>query len=381
MSDAAPKLSEAFDLIERGELATARQILTEIQDDNVSNPDYWWVYAHSIEDPEEGRKALNRVLELRPDYPGAQKLLHDIDGQVTTERHPIRSLKTSTTAPTTDDAPLDFGDDLDLAFEEFGLEDDFESVEDDTRSGQGRIVIGAIVVALMFIIIAVAAVLLSNTGGGTPTQVAANPTQEATSTPEISTAVDSAANNTATATATSSLSGTGGGTPTQVAANPTQEATSTPEISTAVSATATTQPTIAATATLDIPPTPTTEVASSNADDSDDPFASIYPLLRNFDVPNEGITTQSTDLGDTLVVTTCATPGPAASTAISGIAQVISEQSDTLDPNIRAIGFSVNDCADNTVIRLIGVPISIVRAFGSNELSLDDFQTLLRPIG
>ena len=68
-------LSRAYDLVEAGKYDEARAILEPILADNRDNADAWWIYAHAVTDPDEGRNALENVLRINPRYPDAAELL------------------------------------------------------------------------------------------------------------------------------------------------------------------------------------------------------------------------------------------------------------------------------------------------------------------
>jgi hypothetical protein len=74
MADAAQQLREAYDQIENGNLQAARQLLDDIRPQNENNPDFWWIYAHALENDHDGRNALSRVRQLAPNYPGLQQV-------------------------------------------------------------------------------------------------------------------------------------------------------------------------------------------------------------------------------------------------------------------------------------------------------------------
>ena len=68
MANAAPQLQEAYDLIEAGDLQSARQLLDDIRSSNENNPDFWWIYSHALdrdtlttERPDVGRLDLQLI--------------------------------------------------------------------------------------------------------------------------------------------------------------------------------------------------------------------------------------------------------------------------------------------------------------------------------
>ena len=67
-------LQRAHELIERGELEAAQEVLAPLLERAADDPALWWVYAHAVRDSEIGRAALQRVVTLDPQYPGAREL-------------------------------------------------------------------------------------------------------------------------------------------------------------------------------------------------------------------------------------------------------------------------------------------------------------------
>lgn len=82
MSDSnSAVLQRAFELVEAGQAEEARSLVESVLEAEQSNPDAWWIYAHAVEDPVKARQALNEVLALDPDYPGANELAGVLDAQ------------------------------------------------------------------------------------------------------------------------------------------------------------------------------------------------------------------------------------------------------------------------------------------------------------
>lgn len=87
MSDSTATLQEAYELIELGKFAEAREILKPYVEDRPS-PDVLWVYMHAVEDPDEGKRVLSQLNAIAPDYPGINKFNADLGFEVT-ETQPI----------------------------------------------------------------------------------------------------------------------------------------------------------------------------------------------------------------------------------------------------------------------------------------------------
>jgi hypothetical protein len=101
MPDTAAILNEAYGLIEQGDLSRARTLLQPLLESDSQNPDVWWLYTHAAADENEGRRALDRVEALDPQYPGAAELRERL-GTGPRVLKPLSSLqpKPSSTAPT-----------------------------------------------------------------------------------------------------------------------------------------------------------------------------------------------------------------------------------------------------------------------------------------
>lgn len=179
MSNAAQPLDDAYELIEKGDLEAARSLLVSIQADFEDNPDYWWIYAHAVDDAEAGRQALERVRSVAPDYPGLDALVAESEKGPTTQVRPLRpaSPPPPPPGPSTATRPNQPVED----FEDFDTEVSDEPEGQPIRNNrQLLIAIGG----LAFLVLIIAGILLLprivGGGGDTPTQVAAinttNPT-------------------------------------------------------------------------------------------------------------------------------------------------------------------------------------------------------------
>jgi hypothetical protein len=176
MSDNAAILNEAYGLIEQGELARARTLLQPLLESDSQNPDVWWLYTHAAEDENEGRRALERVLALDPQYPGATDLGQRL-GVGPRVLKPLKPLPTTPTpatptpvvpAPVTPAPVLTSPSDPDL--------DDDDFAETATPASEGRRFPSLLMIAgLAIIIVGVlwfAATMLNQPTEPTPTAVA-----------------------------------------------------------------------------------------------------------------------------------------------------------------------------------------------------------------
>jgi len=175
MPESSELLNEAFELIEKGDYAQARFLLQPILDESPDNEDALWVYAHAVEDPDEGRATLLQLKRLNPDYPGLQPMLAQVGLAQTPTYASVEPVRDSSAETTQSDvSPLsgDFSDD----------DFDFESVDEETiiaeSSGGGR---SCLYLILAGLIILVVTLLILNAAGilqpaGDESQVVDNPT-------------------------------------------------------------------------------------------------------------------------------------------------------------------------------------------------------------
>lgn len=400
MSDTAATLNEAYQLIENGQLARARTLLMPLLTANSNDPDVWWLYTHASEDPVEGRRALEKVLELSPAYPGASALYQELTGTAPQPRvRPLKPLGQPTPAapPTLPDLP---GSAPRTAAEP--TLDEFDEIAEETRGRRLPIRLIALVAIIALILIGLLFVLSQQQPPAPPATetpaVAVVPTttevlatQEASATQEIVMTAEP------TAATTEAVVPTVEVIPTEqiataeeivitqepvaiataeISPQQTEEASPTPErptaTNTAVPATDTAVPGVA-TATIVAQSVPA-ETPTSSIDD-------LYTALVNFNVtPPDGISTAATVLGNTLVVKACGTPGPGASQVLTDIMEIVTTRLNTLDTSIEALGVNISDCSAGAPGRTVAVPIGTARAYARREIDMREFQRLWRPV-
>lgn len=169
MSDSTSTLQEAYELIELGKLAEAREILKPYVENHPS-PDVLWVYMHAVEDPNEGKRILSHLNAIAPDYPGVRQFNSELDFEVP-QKQATLDQQLSEDSPTSADHELeDFAD----------------------NAGNDRRVPMLAILLSVFIVLAVILVLVNpfdNGSGEQPssTQVAENITDDESITPDATT--------------------------------------------------------------------------------------------------------------------------------------------------------------------------------------------------
>jgi hypothetical protein len=83
-NESADDLQRAYQLIKENKPEEAEALLIPGLLADPENVDAWWLMAYAVEDPNEVREALNKVLELDPLYsqaPKAREMLAQLDAQ------------------------------------------------------------------------------------------------------------------------------------------------------------------------------------------------------------------------------------------------------------------------------------------------------------
>jgi hypothetical protein len=94
-------LHEAYRLIREGSKEEARRLLVPLVRADPLNADAWWLLANALEEPGKQRRALEKVLELRPDDDRAQRMYDRLLADAPPDRAALRPA----TAPSIDFDP------------------------------------------------------------------------------------------------------------------------------------------------------------------------------------------------------------------------------------------------------------------------------------
>lgn len=356
-------LQEAYELIENNELSKARELVTPLLESNRDNPAIWWVYAHAVEDPEQGREALDHVLRLDPTYPGATDIKQKIMPTVPS-RPSIKPLQQRENVTSHTDADDEWED---LEFNPEG--------ETAQEASSGRSPIFAILVGIIVIIgiVALAGLVLSGLGGSTtpPTEIAQAPTELPTvdaqiittePTEEVEPTVEPTNTDLPEPTETEEVA------PIVTESSvPTDEQTDSP----------TTSPTEEPTDIVE--PTATTEATAEST--SVDSNIIIAEALSDYEVTADDIETRPSPLGETYVVSVCAVPGPESSLTLNGVMDVFVAEIANLPDGIDAVAVSLADCGEEgSFTRTIGVDMETLQSFSQSTIELKDFQRKWQPL-
>ncbi|HVU14931.1 MAG TPA: hypothetical protein VHD90_26835 [Phototrophicaceae bacterium] len=343
-------LSRAFALIEDGKLDEARAILEPILATDRNNADAWWVYAHAVATPEEGRNALQNVLRIAPDYPGAAELMAMAQNEQTKETArtaaapakptiaPISAGQPAASAPPT--LPETHPSDL----EEPDLEPEAMPIRQ-TAVPPARGLPIAPILAVLVIIILVVLVIASQLGGGgappTPTQAAILVSPSA---------------------------------PILAA---TEAVTEAPPTVTALMVETT--PTVSASEqVVSVPTLASTAVVTSSPQTTSD-FTALRSALSQFSIAQNGITQAPTSVGNTVLVSVCTVPGRAMRSLLPQVMNALAKQVGTLNPGVQGIGVRMINCDQNSPLLTVAVDTGSAKSYAQGKLTDAQYAALWKP--
>lgn len=120
-------LQRAYELIEADAYDDAKALLETYIEDDPNSADAWWLMAYAADDADEANRALQRVLRIDPNYPGARELSESFAQQAAPTASPTRlsrlGERPAAAAPASTASFDDFDDD--------DFEDDFDDEDED----------------------------------------------------------------------------------------------------------------------------------------------------------------------------------------------------------------------------------------------------------
>lgn len=388
-------LNQAYELIEQDKYGEAAALLEPLTSSEPENANVWWLYAHAVDDPQKGQAALQKVSELNPNYPGLDMLTSQVESPapVVENKPTLKKLGTPTPLSVPESSPndelsdeLDFDDDLDFVDEaldedEFDLEFGEDDPETPEKGGRNRLLMIGVPVVVLGLLAIGALILLPNSGqsndGAAPTETSVSISSAATST-LVPTVADDEATADPTENELSSVDNLSlTATALSVGAS-SQSSTSTPSVSDADTEEPEDTPTATEEETEE--PTETPEDTPTNEPAEVPTEATEFNLaddLDEFDIPEDGINVEETDLGDTLIVSVCVLPGPSASEAMLGIMEILSNSVESFE--VDGIGVQIVDCESETPIRTVAVSAEDALDFAAGDIDQRGFQRLWQP--
>jgi len=166
------QLALIHEQIERGNTDEAVAMLKPILETDSDNADAWWLYAHAVDDSETARMALNNVLRIDSNYPGADVLLKTLEAQypsAPSESQPAQPPSSLPGLPEDEDiAAMEveggFDDFIDNLDEEFALPDENDETltDADVTTPQRRFpLVATVVIALLLIVVVILLLLFA----------------------------------------------------------------------------------------------------------------------------------------------------------------------------------------------------------------------------
>lgn len=411
-------LQRAYELIEMDELEQARAMLTPLLETDADNPALWWVYAHALRERSLGQMALDRVIALDAEYPGAAELKADLDA-LEAQDDSLRGegADAEPVALSATDAEIDDWEDLQ------------SSLPIETESASGRRAFVALLVILLVVatgaaLVASGIVDLSGLLGGIlntsepPVVVVTTATAEPSAT-QVGTAGATLPASTASATElpgsprepTDAADGTD--IPDDIGpAPPATQATDSPGDAGPAPAI-----TVPGDAPIDQSPTPESTSTSDSAervaagsgvttdyavDDQSESQAVLVapsptpaiPLstletyvhlvengLTDIRIDRSLVLTRATELGHTLVLQACAVPGSEFTERLRIIMEAVVAVFPEIPFGIDAVAVGLHNCDDPSAqLRIIGATKAVIQQYANKEIDAKAFQRAWQPL-
>lgn len=380
-------LQRAYTHIENDEREKAQEILGPLLQEDANNAHLWWVYTHAVNDASIGQAALERVLELDPQYPGARELKADVL-EAQSKDPDLIAFETGEASAEYAASPIEIDNWEDLQ----------PAVEPPVESASSRVRL--VIAAVLIIAIAGGAIVLSGAVdldallAGILPSPAANVIVVAESTSEPTTAEpedQATAAPEATAAAVEPIAGAGDPEPAETdrteAGDPEPAetvrtetgATIQPESTPIETAEATAVETAEATAEARAKATASSMISAGSARVTR--FVSmVADAIADFPIDHSTSGTLTTKLGNTLVIIVCALPGSEFNARLDTVLRTVVEFANRLPEEIEAVAAGLLNCEVDAPIRLIGVSRETVEAFANEEIRAKEFQRAWQPL-
>ncbi len=362
MSDTSTALlQKAYSHIENDEREKAQEILAPLLEDHANNAHLWWVYTHAAQDASIGQAALERVLEIDPQYPGARELKADVL-EAQSKDPDLIALGAVDLGAEAEASPLEV--------------DDWEDLQPaiESTAGGSSTRVRSILMAIALVVIAGGAIVLSGAvdlnelfAGARPSAPAPQVIIVVEPTSEPPTAGDARAATEVLAPLEDEASTEAGdGGPAATASQPEREAApvETVEATATVGASATPSPTI-----------------SPGSDREATFFGWIAEEIAEFPLDASRSGTLPTKLGNTLIVAACAIAGPELNARLEKVLSAAASLADRLPEEIEAVAAGLSNCDDaDASQRIIGVTRETLLDFANEEINAKEFQSAWEPL-
>lgn len=315
-------LDKAFELIEANRLDEARAILKPVLDTQKDNPDVWWLYAHAVTDPETAKLALSNVQRLDPNYLNTGDLLYALETNTLSDAQTDSDDKEPSFLP-----PLPSTlPGLPQSGKKTGDEDDWDAFEgdDDESVPLFRRPIFLLVAGLLIFLVIAALVILNPPPQPPPSSDTPAPTE-----------------------------------PSVVLQAPTESVTETP----------TSEPTAEA-----------TPISTNETQGNSDEYGALYTALNTFDIPELGISQESTSMGNTLVISVCTEAGAKLRQTLPLVIKALSDQLADIPTGTDGVGIRMIDCSTSNTLLLVGVSSQDIASLADGMLDNETFQAKWVPI-
>ena len=381
-STTSDSLSKAYRLIEADELAAARAVLEPILDGDAGNADAWWLYAHAVTDTFAARNALDNVLRLNPNYPGAVELMEQLEvvsrSEAETEPLPVTEMAELDMEPVFDEDQFDDEDELETPVIA-PVSDLREPVSEPSR--RPWVPIAALVAIVAIVLLAALLLLQQNPAddGGDNVVAVPSPTVELGIGVVETEAVTEEPSEVAP--------------PTEEEAEPQPVETETvvedePIIEEPTEAATEEEPPVISEPVEVMTEEATEEVIVDAASAGSTQVAMLPPgpdftplvdALADFSVAPSDVAEMETSLGETVVVTVCSASSATVRQNLPAVMDVIASRAAVIAGDAEAIGARLVQCETERPLIFVAVPKDAAVEYAVGNLTAEEFQASWRP--
>ena len=365
MSDTSTALlQKAYSHIENDEREQAQEILAPLLEDDANNAHLWWVYAHAAQDASIGQAALERVLEIDPQYPGARELKADVL-EAQSKDPDLIALGAVDSGAEAEALPLDV--------------DDWEDLQppSELTAGGSSTRARSILMAIALVVIAGGAIVLSGAVDLNELLAGILPSPAPPALPQVIIVVEPSSEPPAAddaRAATEVLAPLDAEAPSEAGAGGPAATASQPEREAAPVATAEAAGTVGAAATPSATISPGSDRLATFVGWIAEEIAD-FPI----DASRSGIL--PTKLGNTLIVAACAIAGPELNARLERVLSAAASLADRLPEEIEAVAAGLRNCNDADAFqRIIGVTRETLLDFANEAINAKEFQSAWQPL-
>ncbi|MBK8026016.1 MAG: tetratricopeptide repeat protein [Chloroflexi bacterium] len=363
--DTQSKLSQAFEHVEAGRLEDAISTLKPVLDASPDSADAWWIYLHAVNDPAEARHALDQVLRIAPDYPGAAEMLDllnaefPLDTPAVGQARPVEDrpqIKPITAPPpvSVPEAPVRVPESVSRT-----------SPAPEVSAERRRSPVPTLIVLAVVAVAVVLVFLLLNPNAGQPDGSTATVAPTAIVVAGVTeTALPALVD---VATPTIAVPATTEETPTEAGAVAQETSEAVTDATSEVAA-----PTVIAVEATEVESAATTEPTDEVAV-ADQALTAFEAALQSYELAPTGVAIEELSTGSTVMANVCSAPGREVRTLLPEVMQTLARMMSDAPESAEAIGVRLTNCAETTVLVTVAAARADAAEYAAGAATAEQF--------